>query len=70
MFAVVEPYVVAAQLQAEAMKKGLNNHISGAGAGTSVLANACCFQGGGPDVMYFCFSPGQYPVDRVGHAYG
>jgi len=53
MFAVVEPYVVAAQLQAEAMKKGLNNHISGAGAGTSVLANACCFQGGGPDVMYF-----------------
>jgi glycolate oxidase len=53
MFAVVEPYVVAAQLQAEAMKKGLNNHISGAGAGTSVLANACCFQGGGPDVIYF-----------------
>jgi len=53
MFAVVEPYVVAAQLQAEAMKLGLNNHISGAGAGTSVLANACCFQGGGPDVLYF-----------------
>jgi glycolate oxidase len=53
MFAVVEPYVVAGQLQAEAMKKGLNNHISGAGAGTSVLANACCFQGGGPDCMYF-----------------
>ncbi len=53
MFAVVEPYVVAAQLQAEAMKVGLNNHISGAGAGTSVLANACCFQGGGPDVIYF-----------------
>ncbi len=53
MFAVVEPYVVAGQLQAEAMKLGLNNHISGAGAGTSVLANACCFQGGGPDCMYF-----------------
>lgn len=53
MFAVVEPYVVAAQLQAEAMKRGLNNHISGAGAGTSVLANACCFQGGGPDCLYF-----------------
>jgi glycolate oxidase len=53
MFAVVEPYVVAGQLQAEAMKVGLNNHISGAGAGTSVLANACCFQGGGPDVIYF-----------------
>ncbi len=53
MFAVVEPYCVAAQLQAEAMKVGLNNHISGAGAGTSVLANACCFQGGGPDVIYF-----------------
>ena len=53
MFAVVEPYCVAAQLQAEAMKVGLNNHISGAGSGTSVLANACTFQGGGPDVMYF-----------------
>lgn len=53
MFAVVEPYVVAAQLQAEAMKRGLNVHISGAGAGTSVLANACCFQGGGPDCIYF-----------------
>ena len=53
MFAVVEPYCVAAQLQSEVMKKGLNNHISGAGAGTSVLANACCFQGGGPDVIYF-----------------
>lgn len=53
MFAVVEPYVVAGQLQAEAMKRGLNNHISGAGAGTSVLANACCFQGGGPDCIYF-----------------
>ncbi len=53
MLAVVEPYVVAAQLQAEAMKVGLNNHISGAGAGTSVLANACCFQGGGPDCIYF-----------------
>jgi len=53
MFAVVEPYCVAAQLQAEVMKVGLNNHISGAGSGTSVLANACAFQGGGPDVMYF-----------------
>jgi len=53
MFAVVEPYVVAAQLQAEVMKRGLNVHISGAGAGTSVLANACCFQGGGPDCIYF-----------------
>ena len=53
MFAVVEPYVMAGQLQAEAMKVGLNNHISGAGAGTSVLANACCFQGGGPDCIYF-----------------
>jgi glycolate oxidase len=53
MFAVVEPYVMAGQLQAEAMKVGLNNHISGAGAGTSVLANAACFQGGGPDCIYF-----------------
>ena len=35
MFAVVEPYVVAAQLQAEAMKVGLNCNLIGAGASCS-----------------------------------
>jgi len=31
MFAVVEPYVTGNQLQTEAMKVGLNTHITGAG---------------------------------------
>jgi FAD/FMN-containing dehydrogenase len=31
MYAVVEPYVSGAQLQAEAMKRGLNTHTSGRG---------------------------------------
>jgi len=47
MFAVIEPCVVAGQLQAEAMKKGLDCHITGAGAGHSPLASATSFQGMG-----------------------
>ncbi len=39
-FALVEPYVCCAQLQAEAMKKGLTYHIIGAGPNTSALASA------------------------------
>ncbi|MGW8321726.1 MAG: FAD-binding protein, partial [Thermodesulfobacteriota bacterium] len=39
MFAVVEPYVCCSQLQAEAMKVGLNCHIIGAGPNTSQLAS-------------------------------
>ncbi|MBU1669601.1 MAG: FAD-binding oxidoreductase [Actinobacteria bacterium] len=47
MYAVVEPYVSGAALQAEAMKKGLNCHIHGAGSNASLLANATsvCGQG-------------------------
>ena len=37
MFAVVEPYVVSAQLQSELMKRGLNCNVIGAGAHTSAL---------------------------------
>lgn len=37
MYAVVEPYVVYAQLQAEAMKRGLNCNITGAGSNCSAL---------------------------------
>jgi glycolate oxidase len=37
LFAVVEPYVIAAQLQSELMKRGLNCNITGAGAHTSAL---------------------------------
>ena len=37
MYAVVEPYVISAQLQAELMKRGLNCNITGAGSHTSAL---------------------------------
>lgn len=39
MVVVVEPYVCFAQVQAEAMKRGLNTHIIGAGSTTSYLAS-------------------------------
>src|ERR1035437_9995397 len=39
-FAVIEPYVIGATLQAEAMKYGLNTHIIGAGGSCSPLASA------------------------------
>ena len=38
MYAVVEPYVISAQLQAELMKRGLNFNIVGAGSNTTALA--------------------------------
>lgn len=47
MYAVVEPYVVGTTLQAEAMKVGLNTHIVGAGANTSILASATSVMGQG-----------------------
>ncbi len=37
MYAVVEPYVIGAQLQAELMKVGLNCNITGGGSQTSAL---------------------------------
>jgi len=37
MYAVVEPYVIFAQLQAELMKRGLNCNITGAGSNCSAL---------------------------------
>ncbi|HSW58342.1 MAG TPA: FAD-binding oxidoreductase, partial [Dehalococcoidales bacterium] len=37
MYAVVEPYVINAQLQAELMKRGLNCNIKGAGSNGSAL---------------------------------
>ena len=39
MYVVVEPYVTFAQVQAEAMKRGLNCHVIGAGSNTSYLAS-------------------------------
>jgi glycolate oxidase len=37
MYAVVEPYVVGGQLQAECMKRGLNCNVTGAGSNCSAL---------------------------------
>jgi len=47
LLAVVEPYVICAQLQGEAMKKGLNCNIIGAGSSTSVLASCTSMAGCG-----------------------
>ncbi len=40
-YAVIEPYVIGATLQAETMKVGLNTTIIGAGSSCSPLASAC-----------------------------
>jgi glycolate oxidase len=52
MFAVVEPYVICATLQAELMKVGLNLNIIGAGASTSPLASATSYSGPGPSTFW------------------
>ncbi|MBN1654915.1 MAG: FAD-binding oxidoreductase [Deltaproteobacteria bacterium] len=51
-YAVVEPYVICAQLQAEVMKLGLNINIIGAGASTSIVASACAYAGMGPSSFW------------------
>ncbi len=56
MFAVIEPYVCGAQLQAEAMKVGLNTHIIGAGPNCSPLASATSMHGVGHDSIYMSYS--------------
>ena len=57
MYAIVEPYVCGAQLQAEAMKLGLNTHIIGAGPVCSPLASATSGWGVGWDGIYMSYSP-------------
>ena len=52
MFAIIEPNVIGAVLQAEAMKVGLNTHIIGAGSSCSPLASATSFAGAGPSGMF------------------
>ena len=47
MYAVVEPYVSGAQLQVEAMKVGLNDHMPGCGPMGSPLASATSMCGPG-----------------------
>jgi len=56
MFAVVEPYAIGAQLQAETMKVGLNCHIIGAGASCSPLASATAAIGNGADGIFMGYS--------------
>ncbi len=56
MYAVVEPYVCGAVLQAEAQKVGLNCHIIGAGPAHSCLASATSMQGMGWDSIYMSHS--------------
>jgi glycolate oxidase len=55
MYAVVEPYNCGAQLQAEAMKLGLNAHIIGAGPACSPLASATSGWGVGWDGVYMSY---------------
>jgi len=57
MYAVIEPYVCGAQLQAEAMKLGLNAHIHGSGPNCSPLASATSAFGVGNDGIYMSYSP-------------
>lgn len=45
MFAVVEPYVICATLQAEVMKLGLIVNVGGAGASSSLLASSTSYVG-------------------------
>lgn len=52
MFAVVEPGVIGATLQAEAMQVGLNTHIAGSGCSCSPLASATSYLGSGPTNLY------------------
>lgn len=56
MYAVVEPYVIFSQLQVEAMKRGLNCHIIGAGANTSPLASCTSMSGMGLSGISMSFS--------------
>ncbi|MBN1313594.1 MAG: FAD-binding oxidoreductase [Anaerolineae bacterium] len=52
MFAVIEPGVIGATLQAEAMKVGLNTHLPGSGCSCSILAGATSYFGSGPSNLY------------------
>jgi glycolate oxidase len=57
MYAIIEPYVTGAQLQAEVMKKGLNCHMPGAGPNVSPLASSTSLGGIGFTSVYTGYSP-------------
>ncbi len=50
--AIVEPYVIHAQLHAEAIKRGWTCNIIGAGSSCSVVAAACAYSGIGAGTMW------------------
>lgn len=56
MIMTIEPYVIAATAQAEAMKYGLTCCISGVGCSSSIVANTAGWLGGGP-LSIFTGSP-------------
>ena len=53
MYAVIEPYINGATLQAEAMRRGFNTHIQGSGCSCSPLASVTGHGGGGPGNLFF-----------------
>ena len=57
MYAVVEPYVIAAQLQAEALPLGLNINIPGVGCSSSIVASACAYPAQGPTPTSWAATP-------------
>lgn len=50
--AIVEPYAIAAAVQAEAMKCGLNLNIPGVGCSSSPLASTAGWVGAGPSTIF------------------
>lgn len=51
-YAVIEPYIIGAELQAEAMRVGLNTTIIGAGASCSILAGTSSWAAAGPTGIF------------------
>ena len=50
--AIIEPYAIAATIQAEAMKYGLTCAVGGQGCSSSNLASTIGHQGGGPSTIF------------------
>ena len=52
MVAIIEPYAIAATVQAEAMKYGLTCNIPGVGCSSSIVANSASWGGPGPSSVF------------------
>ena len=68
MTAVIEPYAIAATVQAEAMKVGLNLNIPGVGCSSSTLASTAGWVGFGPATIFMGSTPGKPSRSRMGPA--